>query len=177
MYYQIIKVGKESIGLVWDWRGKKPQIEKIYLPAHPKKMISRINQDYPAVNTSPCKIGRGVERLIAGLYLGKKQKINLLSLLNMKKLTPFARKVLLQTFKIPRGGVVSYSDLAKKIGKRNAARAVGRVMAANPFPLIVPCHRVIRADGKLGGFGGGLEMKKNLLAKEGIHYTSKEKFI
>jgi len=84
---------------------------------------------------------------------------------------------LLQTFKIPRGGVVSYSDLAKKTGKRNAARAVGRVMAANPFPLIIPCHRVIRADGKLGGFGGGLEMKKNLLEKEGILYTSKEKFI
>ena len=50
-------------------------------------------------------------------------------------------------------------------------------MAANPFPLIIPCHRVIRADGKLGGFGGGLEMKKNLLEKEGILYTSKEKFI
>jgi len=92
MYYQIIKVGKESIGLVWDWRGKKPQIEKIYLPTHPKKMISRINQDYPAVNTSPRKIGRGVERLIAGLYLGKKTKNKFAVVAEYEKINAICKK-------------------------------------------------------------------------------------
>ena len=54
------------------------------------------------------------------------------------------------------------------MGCPGAARAVGTALANNPFPIIIPCHRVVRADGSLGGFGGGLAMKKELLTKEGI---------
>jgi methylated-DNA-[protein]-cysteine S-methyltransferase len=69
---------------------------------------------------------------------------------------------------IPRGETRSYGEIAKKLGRPGAARAVGRANATNPIPVIVPCHRVIGSDGKLTGFGGGLPMKKQLLRLEGV---------
>jgi methylated-DNA-[protein]-cysteine S-methyltransferase len=68
---------------------------------------------------------------------------------------------------IPRGEVRSYGDIAKAAGRPGAARAVGQVMAHNPVAPFVPCHRVVAANGSLGGFGGGLPMKRRLLLDEG----------
>ncbi len=78
----------------------------------------------------------------------------------------FSRDVLRACAQIPYGETRSYGELAVMAGKPGAARAVGQVMARNPLPLFVPCHRVIAADGSLGGFGGGLEMKRRLLRLE-----------
>jgi methylated-DNA-[protein]-cysteine S-methyltransferase len=64
--------------------------------------------------------------------------------------------------------VLTYGELARKAGKPGAARAVGRVMATNPIPIVIPCHRVVGSDLKLHGFGGGLAMKKRLLELEGL---------
>jgi methylated-DNA-[protein]-cysteine S-methyltransferase len=167
MYYQIIKVGKEEIGLVWGYAGKKSQIEYIYLPTPKVKLKELIIKDYQGINKIPRKIPGGIDDRIAKLYFGKKENVDL-SLLNLSKLTDFSAKVLKQTYKIPRGRVVNYSGLAIKLGKPRAARAVGTALANNPFPIIIPCHRVIRADGGLGGFGGGLKMKRELLDREGV---------
>jgi methylated-DNA-[protein]-cysteine S-methyltransferase len=65
------------------------------------------------------------------------------------------------------GQTISYGELAEAVGHPGAARAVGTVMAQNPVPLVVPCHRVLAAGGKLGGYGGGLDMKEGLLRLEG----------
>jgi methylated-DNA-[protein]-cysteine S-methyltransferase len=70
--------------------------------------------------------------------------------------------------KIPYGQVRTYGWLAKAAGNPKAARAAGQAMARNPLPIIIPCHRVIAASGGLGGFGGGLEMKRRLLELEGV---------
>ncbi|MEC4019460.1 methylated-DNA--[protein]-cysteine S-methyltransferase [Streptomyces sp. H27-D2] len=69
---------------------------------------------------------------------------------------------------VPYGTVVGYQDLANRVGEPGAARAVGAAMGSNPLPVVVPCHRVVESDGGLGGFGGGLETKRSLLALEGI---------
>lgn len=66
------------------------------------------------------------------------------------------------------GKTISYGGLAAAVGHLGAARAVGMVMARNPVPIILPCHRVLASDGSLGGYGGGLEMKRALLAIEGV---------
>ncbi|MFH8343213.1 methylated-DNA--[protein]-cysteine S-methyltransferase [Streptomyces sp. NPDC018045] len=66
------------------------------------------------------------------------------------------------------GTVVGYQDLADRVGEPGAARAVGAAMGSNPLPVVVPCHRVIASDGGIGGFGGGLETKRRLLALEGV---------
>ncbi len=69
---------------------------------------------------------------------------------------------------VPYGTVVGYQDLARRVGEPGAARAVGTAMGANPLPVVVPCHRVVESDGGIGGFGGGLEVKRALLALEGV---------
>jgi O-6-methylguanine DNA methyltransferase len=80
--------------------------------------------------------------------------------------TPFHLQVWGELRKIAWGQTISYGELARRLGKPGAARAVGRACGANPIPLIVPCHRVIAANGALGGFSSGLERKRWLLLHE-----------
>ncbi len=81
--------------------------------------------------------------------------------------TPFQKKVWEELTRIPFGATVSYSELAKRVGSEGAARAVGRANATNPIAIVVPCHRVIGADGSLTGYAYGVDLKRNLLALEG----------
>lgn len=69
---------------------------------------------------------------------------------------------------VPYGATAGYQDLADRVGEPGAARAVGVAMGANPLPVVVPCHRIVASDGGIGGFGGGLETKRALLALEGV---------
>jgi methylated-DNA-[protein]-cysteine S-methyltransferase len=80
--------------------------------------------------------------------------------------TSFQQKVWRALTKIPFGQTRSYAWVAQKIGRPKASRAVGAACGANPVPVIIPCHRVVASDGSLGGFGGGLPMKRQLLAVE-----------
>ena len=80
--------------------------------------------------------------------------------------TSFQREVWDALLRIPYGETRSYGEIAREIGRPTAQRSVGHANGANPIPLIVPCHRVIASDRKLGGFGGGLELKARLLAME-----------
>ena len=80
--------------------------------------------------------------------------------------TDFQRAVWRELQNIPYGDTISYGELARRIGNSNASRAVGAANGANPIPIVIPCHRVIGANGKLTGFGGGLPVKEKLLALE-----------
>jgi methylated-DNA-[protein]-cysteine S-methyltransferase len=82
--------------------------------------------------------------------------------------TPFQLRVWQELRRIPRGETVSYRELAARAGNPKAARAVGQANAANPIPLIIPCHRVIASDGSLGGYSSGLDRKRWLLRHEGV---------
>jgi methylated-DNA-[protein]-cysteine S-methyltransferase len=89
--------------------------------------------------------------------------------LDWSLVTGFQRRVLRELAEgVPYGAVVGYQDLADRVGEPDAARAVGTAMGANPLPVVVPCHRVIESGGGIGGFGGGLEIKRTLLALEGV---------
>ena len=78
----------------------------------------------------------------------------------------FQGKVLSALLKVPYGKTISYAELARLSGHPGACRAVGNVMAKNPLPLFIPCHRVIKSDGSLGNFGGGIGLKRRLLELE-----------
>jgi methylated-DNA-[protein]-cysteine S-methyltransferase len=82
--------------------------------------------------------------------------------------TPFQLRVWTALRHVRAGTTTSYSALARRIGTPNAVRAVGAANGANPIPIVIPCHRVIGADGRLVGYGGGLERKRWLLAHEGV---------
>lgn len=87
--------------------------------------------------------------------------------LDLATVTPFQRAVLAAADAIPIGEVRTYGQIASELGKPKAARAVGQALGSNPLPIILPCHRVIASDGSLGGYGGGLERKQQLLQLEG----------
>jgi len=81
--------------------------------------------------------------------------------------TPFQKAVWAQVARIPYGATTTYGEIAQRVGRPEAARAVGAAVGANPLSIFIPCHRVIGADGSLTGYGGGLEMKAALLQLEG----------
>ena len=88
--------------------------------------------------------------------------------LEIEGLTPFQVRVLLEVCKIPKGRTTSYREIARKVGRPNAYRAVGTAMRKNPFLIEVPCHRVVKSDGSLGNYSnGGSRMKAKLLRNEG----------
>jgi O-6-methylguanine DNA methyltransferase len=102
------------------------------------------------------------------------QKVSLSRVpMDWSSLTPFERKVLRAAARIPYGSVVTYGGLARKIGSPRSARAVGNALAKNPFPLFVPCHRIIKGDGSIGGFSArkGIILKKRLLNMERLQST------
>ncbi|MFW5860319.1 MAG: methylated-DNA--[protein]-cysteine S-methyltransferase [Planctomycetota bacterium] len=110
-----------------------------------------------------------LSRLVADLIAGR-DRTDALDRCAWDACTPFARQVL-QTLArtVPCGCTTSYGELARRTGHPRAARAVGRVMAANPFPLVVPCHRCLTTDGRIGGFQGSratIGLKRAMLLHE-----------
>ena len=77
-------------------------------------------------------------------------------------------KVYKKLLEVPPGMVTTYGELARAVGLRNGQRAIGKIMNKNPYPVIVPCHRVIKSDGKIGGYAWGEKIKTNMLSKEGV---------
>ena len=78
------------------------------------------------------------------------------------------KKIYKKLLEVPEGKITTYGELAKAVGLKNGQRAVGRIMNKNPYPVIIPCHRVVKSDGKVGGYGYGQDVKINMLTKEGI---------
>ncbi len=115
-------------------------------------------------------------KTISRIYKGEKIYFELESLdlevselKNIKSIikTPFGREVLIQTAKIPFGEVRTYKYIAEKLESR-AYRAVGTALGKNPFPIVIPCHRVVKSNMKIGEYGGGSDMKKEILKNEGV---------
>ena len=90
------------------------------------------------------------------------------SKIDLSGLTPFQRKVLEVVKTIPYGETKSYKWVAERMEKPRAARAIGQTLKKNPYSGIIPCHRVIRSNGKLGGYSKGIQKKKRLLKEEGV---------
>ena len=135
-----------------------------------REAISTILNDLPmgseVKETHPDDYASTLIYALHHLYEGKKLKRNFP--LSFENVSSFNRKALEVTMKVPRGKVTSYGEIAKKLGNTKAARAVGRAEAKNPFPLLIPCHRVIKSTLDLGEYGGGKEVKRMLLEREGI---------
>jgi methylated-DNA-[protein]-cysteine S-methyltransferase len=106
-----------------------------------------------------------VRRQLDEYFAGKRSEFELN--VDLRPAAPFTRAVLERLAEVPHGQVTTYGALARAAGRPRAARAVGTVMNRNPIPIVLPCHRVIGANGSLTGYGGGLERKELLLRLEG----------
>jgi len=122
-----------------------------------------LRQEYPDAQRDEAPLRAWIEALrdyFSGRELGLPGPLDV-------RATAFQRRVWQELQKIPYGRTRSYSEIAQAIGHPKAVRAVARACATNPVAVVIPCHRVIRADGSLGGYGGGLARKRALLSHEG----------
>jgi methylated-DNA-[protein]-cysteine S-methyltransferase len=117
----------------------------------------------------PSVFAKSVLDLLKSIYDGRDVSLDVS--LATEHLSNYTRKVIETVFRVPVGFVASYGSVAKAAG--GSPRAVGRVMASNPFAPIVPCHRVVSSDFTLGGYGGGLKLKLDLLKREKRGYNTK----
>ena len=121
---------------------------------------------YPA--DPPARLVAALEKALAS---GRPERLPL----DFARLTPFQRDVLAKTAEIPRGEIRPYGWVAREIGRPGAVRAVGSALGANPVPIVVPCHRVVRSDGLIGNYAFGRDTKVRLLESEGIDTGALEK--
>jgi O-6-methylguanine DNA methyltransferase len=134
--------------------------------------VGRASSRAVKLNGIPTKIKnwhRATETALEKILAGKKSK---LPPLDWTGKTEFQKSVWRQMLKISTGKTKSYGEIASAIGNPKAVRAVGGACGANPVPVLVPCHRVLAANKKLGGFSGGLDWKRSLLKREGVKITS-----
>lgn len=157
-----------KVRLIWAPSRSGPRVQRILLPGDPRADAAMI-EAMPSVEEP--RDGE-ILALIAGiqsLLQGNDVRFDT-GLLDLERCPPFQRRVLLAEYGIPRGYVSTYGRIARHLGNPGAARAVGNALATNPFPFVIPCHRALRSDGRLGGFQAGLAMKQRLLEMEGIRF-------
>lgn len=170
MKYAVFSTAMGYSGIVFGDHRPELRAIKIYLP----RSKSLIEQTIGYEHASATEIKKDLPQLCSLVrdFLGGDNLAIPFELVDVSVCYTFQLKVLKAEREIPRGTVASYSWVAKRIGSR-AVRAVGSALARNPFPIVVPCHRAVRSDGSLGGFQGGLEMKRRLLELEGVQFDSR----
>lgn len=154
-----------TCGIVWTERG----VSGVQLPeGDAQKTRARINRRYPqAVETPPPPDIRDVITDIVALLRGEGRKFSKVAI-DFGEIPEFNRRVYDVARTIPAGRTFTYGEIAARLGDRALAREVGQALGKNPVPIIVPCHRVLAADGKTGGFSapGGVDTKMRMLSIE-----------
>lgn len=153
-------------GIVWSERG----IAGVQLPESGERATRRrVLARFPAARAAvpPAHVRRTIDDIVA--LLGGERKELGQAILDSEAVPDFNRRVYDIARTIPPGGTLSYGAIAERLGDRNLARDVAQALGQNPFPIIVPCHRVMAAGGKTGGFSapGGVRTKLRLLSIEG----------
>lgn len=155
------------VAVAWSARDDHPRVARVLLSRPGEPAGERARAFLADARPGSCAEIDDVVAEIAALLAGEPVDIPL-DLADLASCPPFQQVVLRAEHAIPRGRVSTYGLIAAHLGRPSAARAVGNALATNPFPLIVPCHRAIRSDGHLGGYQGGVAMKRALLEMEGV---------
>jgi len=152
-----------TLGLLWRETASGPRVFRIYLP-------NELPSAFPNARSASCApivdLAARMEAYLCGeiVWMG-------MDLLEMALCGGFQQRVLQAEHGIQRGRVSTYGRIAALLESPRAGRAVGTALGRNPFPIVIPCHRAVRSDGHLGGFQGGLAMKRGLLELEGVTIT------
>jgi methylated-DNA-[protein]-cysteine S-methyltransferase len=168
--YVLVPSAFGTLSVVWREVEAGPQVYRLFLPGERTPMQEVVQVAFPGADQRSCPAIAGlavrIQRFLEGDAVGFD-----LGLVVLEGCSEFQRSVLRAEHQIPRGWVSTYGRIARRLGVPGGARAVGGALSRNPFPILVPCHRAIRSDGQLGGFQGGLEMKRALLELEGVEVT------
>jgi len=167
----VFRTGDGWCACAWSSRGLSALVFNASLRARALASLKRLLPEGPGAQRGvPALYQKAVRAALAGRPFRHPRY-------DLSGRTPFERRVLRATLRLPRGEVASYGEVARRAGSPGAARAVGQVMHRNPIPLLIPCHRVTGAGGKLGGYTGGLDLKRILLKREGIRANYGRKFL
>ena len=159
----------ESVCIIWSVSNKIPKIVRVLIPKPGLSAECQASELYPDSRISSCAEIDAVSAAIKA-YLEGEDVVFTMDIVDFTLCSTFQQTVLRAEHGVPRGSVSTYKLIAAHLGIPKGARAVGNALANNPFPLIVPCHRVICSDKHIGGYGGGIEMKRALLEREGIRF-------
>ncbi|MBP1621291.1 MAG: methylated-DNA--[protein]-cysteine S-methyltransferase [Acidobacteria bacterium] len=157
VYYDIVDSPVGALLLAVDGAGAAVRVAFLGTGGH-EQVVGDLGETTPSLEHTS-----DVRRQLTEYFAGRRRSF---ALRLAPVGTPFQRRVWDEVRRIPYGQVSSYADLAARLGLRNGERAVGQANAANPLPILVPCHRVVGSHGELTGFGGGLEAKAFLLRLE-----------
>jgi methylated-DNA-[protein]-cysteine S-methyltransferase len=165
-YHHLFETAFGYVGVVFT--GDRGGLKRIFLPMDTRQAAEVLVRP---LSTAAPSLPEPIEILCQGVrdYFAAEAVDFDWGLLDLRPLSRLERGVLRAVFGVGYGQTQTYGNIAEQIGRPKAYRFVGTTLANNPFPVVVPCHRIIRADGTLGGFGGGISLKKRMLdiEKEG----------
>lgn len=169
LFHDVMSTRFGSIAIVWWNAPAGPRIRQIFLCGQ-NPAVKVIQEKYPGTRLQSAAeidaLVRQMQRFLEGHDV-----VFDLGMMAMDVCGEFQRKVLMTEYGIPRGWVSTYGRIAAYVGAEGGGRAAGQALAQNPFPIVVPCHRAVRANGEIGGYQGGSGMKHALLEMEGVKFS------
>lgn len=175
-FYTLLPSVFSTLSIAWQETENWPKVHRVFLPNKQTPVENLVQMTFadakPLSSPAITKLGERIQCFLEGKAIDFK-----LDIIALEICSEFQKRVLLAEYKIPRGWVSTYGKIARSLGISGGARAVGMALSHNPFPIIIPCHRAIRASGELGGFQGGLRMKRSLLEQEGIKFSETGKVL
>ena len=168
--YALLSSALGTFAIVWQETDRGPRVCRIFLPEEQTSVENLVQTAFADSSRLSCptitELGERIHSSLGG------EAVDFgLDVIALEKCPEYQKRVLLAVRTIPRGWVSTYGRIAGRLVVPGGARAVGRALSRNPFPIIIPCHRVIRSNCELGGFGGGPRMKQVLLELEGVEFS------
>ena len=162
--------------IVWKEMESNLQLQRIFLSDAQQDSEKKALRFFQGINSrstsSIISLGEKIQQFLKGEVVEFD-----LEMFDFSLCTKIQERVLQAEYRIPRGWISTYKRIANHIGVLNGARVVGNSLAKNPFPIVIPCHRAIKSNGELGGYQGGIKMKRKLLELEDIEISEKGKII
>jgi methylated-DNA-[protein]-cysteine S-methyltransferase len=162
--------------IIWKEETSQTQLERIFLSDLELKSETKAFKSFKFITLGKNTLIKSLVEKIQRFFKGEIVEFDI-QILNFNRCYEIQKRILLAEYEIPRGWISTYKRIANHLGIKNGARVVGNALAKNPFPIIIPCHRAIKTNGDLGGFQGGVNMKRVLLELEGIKFSERGKVI
>ena len=176
LYHTTVSTPFDDISIIWNAIQSGVLIQRIFLSDSKSSSEKKVQMSFQRVDLGSSPLIKELTEKILMFLDGKKVDFDL-NLVDFDRCYATQKRVILAEYEIPRGWISTYKRIADHLEIPNGARVIGNALARNPFPIIIPCHRAVKTDGGLGGYQGGVKMKRDLLEMEGVKFSDKGKVI